>query len=395
MKKIAIISPGTLPLPPVQGGAVESLIELLRKQNEGAANTKLVLFSIYTAEAQREAQKTPNTDYYFIKIPFLVQKMDKLVFKFAQKVLHKQNARSFRYLFQRLYYIYQTARQLKQNNYARVILENHTSLLLVLKLFGNYHKYQGHYYYHMHNRITDLYFCSTIFKHSAAIIGVSSYILSTLPEEFNQTPRVVLKNRVDTVSFCRPFSKKTLVSIRKKFNLGNKKVVVFSGRISYEKGIQQLLKAWQKLKLSNAILLIVGNSFFKSDVQTEFEKQMMRITQGMDNIRFTGFIDYKLMPMIYHLADLVVLPSIWDDPAPLTVVETLTVGRPLITTNAGGIPEYADSNTTILKRNSYLVDNLASAIQQKLQSKNMINKKDKSNWSPDKYYQQMMEILKV
>ena len=121
----------------------------------------------------------------------------------------------------------------------------------------------------------------------------------------------------------------------------------------------------------------------------------MIITQGMVNIRFTGFIVYKLMPMIYHLADLVVLPSIWDDPAPLTVVETLTVGRPLITTNAGGIPEYADSNTTILKRNSYLVDNLASAIQQKLQSKNMINKKDKSNWSPDKYYQQMMEILKV
>ena len=38
-----------------------------------------------------------------------------------------------------------------------------------------------------------------------------------------------------------------------------------------------------------------------------------------DKIIFTGFIEYNMIPELYALADIVVIPSIWDDPAPLTV----------------------------------------------------------------------------
>ena len=58
-----------------------------------------------------------------------------------------------------------------------------------------------------------------------------------------------------------------------------------------------------------------------------------------------------------------VLPSIWDDPAPLAVIESLVSGKPLITTRSGGIPEYADEQSAIiLERGDQLVDQLADAM---------------------------------
>lgn len=69
------------------------------------------------------------------------------------------------------------------------------------------------------------------------------------------------------------------------------------------------------------------------------------------------------MPTIYAMSDICVLPSIWDDPAPLAVIESLVSGKPLITTRSGGIPEYADEQSAIiLERSDQLVDQLANAM---------------------------------
>ena len=69
------------------------------------------------------------------------------------------------------------------------------------------------------------------------------------------------------------------------------------------------------------------------------------------------------MPALYEMADVCVLPSIWDDPAPLAVIESLVSGKPLITTRSGGIPEYAnDDCAIILERDNQLVDHLAQAM---------------------------------
>jgi glycosyltransferase involved in cell wall biosynthesis len=84
-----------------------------------------------------------------------------------------------------------------------------------------------------------------------------------------------------------------------------------------------------------------------------------------ERIIFTGFVNYKDMPALYAMADVCVLPSIWDDPAPLAVIEAMTSGRPLITTRSGGIPEYADKNcAVILERDANLVTNLATAMRE-------------------------------
>ena len=72
-------------------------------------------------------------------------------------------------------------------------------------------------------------------------------------------------------------------------------------------------------------------------------------------------INYKNVPDYLHLADIAVLPSMWEEPFGLTIVEALAAGLPLITTRSGGIPEICEGIATIVERDN-IVYNLASAI---------------------------------
>ena len=62
------------------------------------------------------------------------------------------------------------------------------------------------------------------------------------------------------------------------------------------------------------------------------------------------------------MADIAVVPSMWEEPFGLTVVEAMAAGLPLITTHSGGIPEICEGVATIIEREN-IVDNLAAAIQ--------------------------------
>lgn len=73
-------------------------------------------------------------------------------------------------------------------------------------------------------------------------------------------------------------------------------------------------------------------------------------------VRFTGYIPNEKLGSIYAVADVCVIPSIWEDPAPLTVLEAITAGKAIITTNSGGIPEYVN------KKNSIIIDRKVNVI---------------------------------
>ena len=62
-----------------------------------------------------------------------------------------------------------------------------------------------------------------------------------------------------------------------------------------------------------------------------------------------------------QIADIAVLPSMWEEPFGLTIVEAMATGLPLITTRSGGIPEICEGVATIVDRKN-IVNNLADAI---------------------------------
>jgi glycosyltransferase involved in cell wall biosynthesis len=118
------------------------------------------------------------------------------------------------------------------------------------------------------------------------------------------------------------------------------------------------LKDFQQIKL-----MILGSTFFDNVMHKDafifslIEKAIL----VKNKIVFTGFIPYEQVSNYLRLADIAVLPSMWDEPFGLTIVEAMAVGLPLITTKSGGIPEICNNVATILDREN-IVTNLKNTI---------------------------------
>ena len=130
---LAVITSGFLPLPASKGGAVENLIENLLNENEKENEIYFSIFSIYDEKAVQLSKGYKNSKFIFIKLNIFVKMLDKITFWIANNILKKENSQSYRFIFQRLYYLRKVSKYLKVNNYDKVLLENHPTQYLVLK----------------------------------------------------------------------------------------------------------------------------------------------------------------------------------------------------------------------------------------------------------------------
>ena len=367
--KLAIITSGFLPVPATKGGAVENLIVNFIKENENNQESpiNITVFSEYDDKAQKEAKNYFKTKIKFIKTPKFIQVADKIIFLFAKNVLKKENSQSYRFILKRLYYLNRVSKDLKTNNYDKVLLENHPTQYLALKWKKNYIKYQNNYYYHCHNEFPGQYGCEKIIKNTRKFICVSNYISKTLQQYLHMDSNkfVVLKNGINQEQFKQKPSKQRLEELKEKYNVEkNVTILLFTGRIVPEKGVLELLEALKDVK-EKYKLLIVGASLNDINTKTKYELAVEEKVNKMEGkVVFTGYVNYEKIYELYHLADIAVLPSIWDDPAPLTIIESLTCGLPIITTNSGGIPEYAtEKSAIIVERDANLIINLSDEIE--------------------------------
>ena len=63
------------------------------------------------------------------------------------------------------------------------------------------------------------------------------------------------------------------------------------------------------------------------------------------------------------MSDVAVIPSVWDEPFGLTVAEAQAMGKPIITTRRGGIPEVvSEENAILLDTGDHFIEDLAAAI---------------------------------
>ena len=110
-------------------------------------------------------------------------------------------------------------------------------------------------------------------------------------------------------------------------------------------------------------MIIIGASAYGKDkVLSPFILQLKEEAEPIkEQIIFTGFVNYQQVPSYLKMGDLAVIPSIWEEPFGLTVVEAMAAGLPLITTRSGGIPEICEDVACIVEREN-IVDNLANAI---------------------------------
>lgn len=112
--------------------------------------------------------------------------------------------------------------------------------------------------------------------------------------------------------------------------------VVYAGRLAPEKGLATLLRA---AALSHQRLVLAGSGP---------EEQTLRKLAGEigADVAFTGHLDKPELKRLIGEARALVLPSEWYENAPISVLEAYALGRPVIGTRIGGIPELiADGET--------------------------------------------------
>ncbi len=402
--KFAVITSGFLPVPATKGGAVENLIENFLKMNEESTDYEITVFSVYDQQAIKEAKKLKNTHVVFIKSNFVVDILDKSIFFLAKNVLKKKNSQSYKFICKRLHYLNEVSKYLRKTNFDKILLENHPSQYLALKWRNNYKKYESKFYYHCHNEFVGTYGCKKIIDKTEKFICVSEYISKSLQIylELDRNKFIVLRNGIDENKFNIAITDTEKNDLRNKYQIKeNDKVLLFTGRIVEEKGIKELITALNKVKYENYKLLVVGAALNEFKTKTPYELEIEDLVYKMkDKIVFTGFVKYEEISKLYHLADIATLPSIWDDPAPLTIIESLTCGLPIITTVSGGIPEYAVGGSAIfIKRDSKLIENLAKEIELLLKNeekRRIMSKKaiEASNGLTIKnYYKEFIHIL--
>lgn len=366
-KSVAIISSGYFPVPAVRGGAVETLIEKIAISNEANKQFDLIVYSTFDKEAKDKEKEYNNTKFVFVQNKWLVEWIDRVIYYFAKKIIRTDKQMSFRFIMHRIAYIVEVAKQLKKNDYDYLIVENTATLFWCVKLFDNEKRYQDKIYYHLHNEIGSAFGCKDIISHSQKIIGVSSYINKTVKQRFpniKSTKYQVLYNVIDVKHIFEQSDSRR--DLRCKFGFQDADIVIiYVGRLCKEKGTKELIEAFNAIEQKNIKLLIVGSFYFGVDLKGDFEKQLHKLVEKKKNqIVFTGFVSNSDIGKYYHCADIAVLPSIWNEPAGLTMIEAMAAGLPVITTNSGGIPEYVGNDSAIIidKNAENFTDNLKEKI---------------------------------
>ena len=353
--KIAILTSGILPLPAVQGGAVENLTDFYLEYNNQHRLHDITIYSVWHPDVERHPalQSTVN-HYVYIKVTGFWAKLKK---KWYQHTHHEEY---YHYTIE--FYLQEAIKDISRRSYDIILIENRPAYALKLKEVSN-----AKLVYHLHNEKLDSKSEKALDIYNAAtcIITVSDYIKSrVLTINHYDKKTTTVYNGIDLHAFssCNHSINRNSIGLQE-----DDFVMVFSGRVTAEKGIMQLIEAMTLLQdLPRIKLLVIGSSFYgNDDNENSFAKALREKAAHLsDRIIFTGFIPYAQMPNYLQIADIAVIPSVWDDPFPTTVLEAQATGLPIISTRRGGIPEQVTEESAILlDTDEYFVDNLATAIR--------------------------------
>ena len=353
--RIAILTSGILPVPAVQGGAVENLIDFYLYYNNQHHLHDITIYSIWHKDIKKhDSLKSTVNHYRYIKVNSVWARIKKRIYYFTHGDEY--------YHYSIEYYLEQSMHHLVRQNYDIILLENRPGYALKLT-----NKTKAKLVYHLHNEKLSRQTLHNrrLYDAASCILTVSDFISNQIKTLFpKDTKCITIHNGINREAF----SKGASFNIhRSTYNLNNDDfVLVYSGRINSDKGVMELIEAINIINHNKKIkLLIIGSSFFgNTNTEDTYFQSLKEKAQRLENqIVFTGFIPYLQMPGYLKLADVAVIPSIWDDPFPTTVLEAQAMGLPIITTRRGGIPEeVTEENAILLDTDKNFVKSLANAI---------------------------------
>jgi len=158
-----------------------------------------------------------------------------------------------------------------------------------------------------------------------AVVGNSYFILREHLNSgfFKNSQQFVVYNSLET--------EKIIIKQKREHNLN----FGFIGILSYHKGIELLLRLFKE---SNELNLHI----FGKGINPDYEKYLKN-KYSSENIIFHGFVKIE---EAFDIIDVLVVPSLWNDPLPRVIYEAYSYGIPVIGSNRGGIPEIVETGKT-------------------------------------------------
>ncbi|MFN9570771.1 MAG: glycosyltransferase family 4 protein [Cyanobacteriota bacterium] len=152
-----------------------------------------------------------------------------------------------------------------------------------------------------------------------------------------QTRLAVIPNGVDTDTWTPAGleSQRDLIDLRQRF--GRRRVFLYMGRLSTEKNVEALLKAWRLVRPSGCVLLIVGDGPLRSALQ-----------HNDDDVLWWGYeADLQRRVSLLQLAEVFLLPSLVEGLS-LALLEAMACGKACVATDAGAEGEALEGGAGIV-----------------------------------------------
>lgn len=143
----------------------------------------------------------------------------------------------------------------------------------------------------------------------------------------------------------------------KKADNSSPPILLFAGRFTPEKGIRHFLESIRKVPLNSFETKLVGDG----PMRTEVENLIKELTPYR-KIKTLGYVRHSQLFELYRQSSIVVFPSIGSEGCPLTGIEAMYCGTPVIAFDVGGVREWLINGETGLLVERGNTDELAKAI---------------------------------
>ena len=134
-------------------------------------------------------------------------------------------------------------------------------------------------------------------------------------------------------------------NFRRRYAMDNEKIILFMGRLVYEKGIQYLISAMPKILngYHDAKLVICGKGGMMDELKAQVDA--LGISQ---KVYFAGYMKGKDVQKMYKAADIAVFPSTYE-PFGIVALEAMLSERPIVVSDIGGLNEIVEHRVNGMK----------------------------------------------
>jgi glycosyltransferase involved in cell wall biosynthesis len=188
--------------------------------------------------------------------------------------------------------------------------------------------------YHIHSGTFDFHYvngsyfyrkmCESLIRKSDSVFVLSQVWKKIIISLFSPQNIAIINNVIENNNYLKDYSKR-----KEKIH------ILFLGRIGPNKGIYDLLQTiyLNKSKFKEYIQLYVGG-----DGEIEYLKNQINLLELSGCVEYIGWVADSKKNHFLEISDILILPS-YNEGLPISILEAMSYGMPIIASNVGGIPE--------------------------------------------------------